>query len=166
MNIKLKPGILITIIMVVVIVVILMIIASSKMPKTTPGTNKFKPLEESKLAEIIDDIKGISGKITAVDKDTITIEVLLMMKDSTKLPIKHEVKVMADASTLITKLTFPSPEKLMGSKNPIVPKEETLKIGDLKIGDTADIRADNNIYDSLETGTPFIASTINVIAYE
>jgi hypothetical protein len=165
MKIKLKPGILISVVIVVIVVAVLMIVGSLKMPKTTPVV-KFKPLEKTKLAEIVDDIKGVSGKIIAVNKDTITVEVLLMMKNTAKVPIKHEIKVMADNSTLITKLTFPSPEKLMGNKNPIVPKEETLQISDLKIGDTADIRADKNIYDSLETGVPFVASTINVIAYE
>ena len=165
MSIKLKPGILITIIMVVVVVAVLMIIASSKGPKTTDVV-KFRPLEKSKLAEITNNIKGVSGKIIAVNKDTITVEVLLMMKDTTKTPIKHRVKVLADASTIITKLVFPSAEKLMGSKNPIIPKEETLKLNDLKIGETIDIRADKNIYDSLESGISFTASTINVIAYE
>ena len=165
MAIKLKPKILIIIIAIVMIVATLIIVGSSKGPRTTPVV-KFKPLEESKLAEVIDNIKGISGKIIAVDKNTITVEGLLMMKDTAKVPIKHKIKVMADNNTLITKLTFPSAEKSMGSKDPIVPKEETLKLGDLKIGDTVDIRADKNIYDSLKTGISFVASTINAIAYE
>mgnify|MGYP001597703113 FL=1 len=63
MSIKLKPGILITIIMVVVVVAVLMIIASSKGPKTTDVV-KFRPLEKSKLAEITNNIKGVSGKIS------------------------------------------------------------------------------------------------------
>lgn len=160
-----KHGILIAIIAVLVVAVVVVIIGYSRGPGTTPGT-EIKPLEESKLAEITKDIKGISGKIIAVGKDTITIEALIMMKDTTKAPIKHNVKVTVDNNTLITKLTFPSPEKIMGSKDPIVPKEETLKLGDLKIGYTVDIRADKNIYDSIKAGTPFVASTINAIAYE
>jgi hypothetical protein len=160
-----KPGILIAIIAILVIAVVVVIIGTSGGEKTTPGA-EIKPLEETKLAEITEDIRGISGKIIAMGKDMITVEALIMMKDATQAPIKHNVKVTADAGTSITKLTFPSPEKMMGSTDPIVPKEETLKLGELKIGDTVDIRADKNIYDSIKAGTPFVASTINAIAYE
>ncbi|MDP2934262.1 MAG: hypothetical protein Q8N59_00605 [bacterium] len=161
-----KPGILIAIIAVLVVaVVVIIIIGTSKEPTTTPGT-EIKPLEETQLAEITEDIKGISGKVIAIGKDTITVEALIMMKDTTQAPIKHNVKITADASTSITRLTFPSPEKIMGSTDPIIPKEETLKLNELRIGDTVDVRADNNIYDSIKAGTPFVASTINAIAYE
>jgi hypothetical protein len=162
---KIKPGIIITIVAVIMVVVALMIIASPKGPETTPVV-KFRPVKTSELAKITENIEGVSGKIIAVGENTITVEVLLMMKDTTKAPITHEIKVMVGASTLITRLTFPSPEKLMGSKKPIVPKEETLQISDLKVGDTTDITAEGNIYENLKTGISFVASTINVIAYE
>lgn len=163
---KIKPGVLITIVIVVVVVAILIIINYLKTPTGITPAVKFRPVKTSELAEITDNIEGVSGKIIAVGENTITVEVLLMMKDSTKVPIKHEIKVMVDASTSITRLTFPSPEKLMGSKNPIVPEEETLNLSDLKIEETVDIGAEENIYENLKTGISFVASTINVIAYE
>jgi hypothetical protein len=160
-----KSGILIAIVAVLVIAIIIVIISTSKGPSTAPAT-EIKPLEENKLAEISDDIKGISGKIIAVGKNTITVEALIMMKDTTKAPITNNVKVAADNGTVIARLTFPSPEKLMGSTEPVTPKEETLKLGDLNIGDTVDVRASSNIYENIKAGTPFVASTINAIAYE
>lgn len=161
-----KPGVLIAIVAILVIAIIAVVVITSKGPETNNPTTEIKPLEQEKVAEITDDIKGISGKIIAVGKNTITVEALIMMKDATKPPIKNNVKVTADGKTVITKLTFPSAEKLMGSTDPIVPKEETLKISELKIGDTVDVRADGNIYESVKAGTPFVASTINAIAYE
>ncbi len=164
---NIKPGVLITIIIILVIAVAAVIAVNlGKKPSTTSPATEIKPLEEDKLAEISDDIKGISGKIIAVGKDTITVEALLMMKDSTKSPIKNNVKVAVDANTVITKLTFPSPQKIMGSTEPIEPKEETLKINELKIGDTVDVRAKENIYEHIKAGTSFIASEINAIVYE
>jgi len=163
---NIKPGALITIIIILVIGVAAVIaINVGKKPTTSPAT-EIKPLAEDKLAEISDDIKGISGKIIAVGKDTITIEALIMMKDSTKPPIKNNVKVMSDANTVITKLTFPSPEEIMSGTEPIEPREETLKINELKIGDTVDIRAKENIYEYIKSGTQFVASEINVVVYE
>ena len=160
-----KHRVLIAIVAVLVVAVVVVIIGSSGGEKTIPGT-EIKPLEETKLAEITENIKGISGKIIAVGRDTITVDALIMMKDTTKSPIKNNVKVMAGTSTLITRLTFPSPEKIMGSTDPIVPKEETLKLSELNIGDTVDVRTDGNIYENVKAGTPFVASTINAIAYE
>jgi hypothetical protein len=160
-----KPGILIAVVAVLVIAIVIVIISTSKGPSTSP-TTEIRPLEENKLAEITEDIKGISGKIVAIGRDTITVEALIMMKDATKAPIKSNVKVTADTGTVITRLTFPSPEKMMGSKDPITPKEETLKLSGLNIGDTVDIRSDSNIYESIKAGTPFVASKINAIAYE
>jgi len=160
-----KPGVLIAIIAVLVIAVIVVIVGTSKGPGTTTNT-QVKPLEESKLAEIATDIKAISGKIVAVSNNSITVEALIMMKDTSKPPIKYNVKVAADKSTTITKLTFPSAEKIMGSKEPIVPKQETLALGELKIGDTVDVRSDTNIYENVKAGTPFVASKIDAIAYE
>lgn len=161
-----KPGILIAIVAVLAIAIIVVIISTSKGPETaTPGT-EIKPLEEEKLAEISNDIRGVSGKIITTGKDYITVEALIMMADPSNPPIKNNVKVTADSSTVITRLTFPSPEKMMGSTDPITPKEETLKLSELNIGDTVDVRASSNIYESVKAGTPFVASTINAIAYE
>lgn len=161
-----KPGVLIAIVAILVIAIIVVVVITSNGPGTNNPITEIKPLEQEKLADIVDDIKGISGKVIAVGKNTITIEALIMMKDTTKPPIKNNVKVTADDKTVITRLTFPSPEKLMGSTDPIVPKEETLGINELKIGDMVDVRADSNIYESVKTGTPFVASTINAIIYE
>jgi len=159
-------GILIAIVAIIVVAIIIVIISASRGPKITISGTEIKPLEETKLAEITENIKGISGKIIAVGKDTITVDALIMMKDTTKSPIKNNVKVIAGTSTLITRLTFPSPEKIMGNTDPIVPKEETLKLSELNIGDTVDVRTDGNIYENVKAGTPFVASTINAIAYE
>ena len=160
-----KPGILIAIVAVLVIAIVVIVVGVSKKPATAPGP-EIKPLEEAELAEISENIRGISRKIIAVGKDTITVDALIMMKDPSKEPIKNNVKVTADKDTVITRLTFPSPEKMMGSTDPIVPKEETLNLNELKVGDTVDVRADSNIYESVKAGTPFVASTINAIAYE
>jgi hypothetical protein len=160
-----KHKILIAIVAVLMVAIVVVVINTSRGPSTSP-TTEIKPFEETQLVEIIENIKGISGKIIAVGKDTITVEALIMMKDSTKAPIKNNVKVTANTGTVITKLTFPCPEKITNSKDPIIPKEETLKLGELNIGDTVDVRADGNIYESVKAGTPFVASTINAIAYE
>lgn len=162
---NIKPGVLIAIVIILAVAVVGIILIGSNKPKTSPAT-EIKPLEQSQIADITEEIKGISGKIVAVEKDTIVVEALIMMKDPSKPPIKHNIKVTADANTKITKTTFPSPEKIMGSTKPVEPKEETLTINQLKVGDTVDIRTSENVYENIKAGTPFVAKEIDAVVYE
>ena len=100
------------------------------------------------------------------NKNEIVVEALIAMKDITKEPIKHNVVVAINDKTIIKRVTYPSPEKLVGLTEPVEIKESVIKIGDLKIGEVLDVRSNINIYDSLKNNTPLTASTIDVSIYE
>jgi len=164
-----KSGIIIAVIAVLVVAVVVIIIAASKGPgtTTTPGsTTKTEAIEEEKLDEISNDIKGISGKILSIKDNVVVISALISMKDPSAAPISHNTALSVNEQTTITKVVLPSPEKMMGSTEPITPKKTPLKFNDLKIGDLIDVRTSVNIYDSLKSNTPFNASMIDVIVYE
>jgi len=152
--IKIKTPILIAVIVLVILVIAAVIFSGFKKPSPSPGQ------EEVVIAK---DIYGIAGTIEEIQQNALVVNALILLEDPTKEPIRQNVTVAVNEQTKISRLEFPDPKTIpAGSKEPIYPKETTLKFSDLKKGDKIDIRAKENISDKIKNKTSFTASVINV----
>lgn len=155
-----KSGIIIAVIAVIVIAVVVIIVGSSKGPGTTTPTTQSEPITN---VEISDTIRGVSGTITAIGKNTLTVDALILLKDTTKAPVSHAVKVAVTDSTTITKTVFPTAEEIANSKQPPQPTETKLTLSDLKIGDKIDVTATGIVSENIKSGSAVPAASISVI---
>ena len=151
--IKIKTPILVAIIVLVILIIAAVIWNGYQKPSPEPG-------EQVVIAK---DIYGIAGTIEEIGQNSLVVNALILLEDPGKAPIRQNVIVAINEQTKISRLEFPDPKTIpAGSKEPIYPKETTLKFSDLKKGDKIDIRAKENISDKIKNKTSFFASVINV----
>jgi hypothetical protein len=155
-----KPGILIAIVAVLVVAIVVVVISTSKGPEATaPTSQKSEPLTSIEVSE---DMGGVSGTITAINKNIIAVEALVLLKDTTKQPITHIVKVLVDENTEIIKTILPSTEEIIAKNGMVQPEKTAIKLSDLKVGDKIDVAADKFIAENIKNGDPINAVSISL----
>jgi len=147
---KIKTPLLIIIILVVILIVLAIIFSI------------FGPLKKVKFS-IPDEIFGLSGIIDDIGKNVLTIDAVILPKDSAKEPINQKMKVLINDETKIYKLQFPQAGTMKeNDAKGIQPIVIEIKFTDLKNGENVNIQTKENISANIKNKTPFTASIIDV----
>lgn len=148
---KTKTLLIIIVIIVIAVLIILAIVFGSGIKKQGEGP------PETEEPPLLEEIYGLSGKITAINENAFWIDAVILFVDGTSK--KEPRKVLVDENTKIIKLEFPKKITPEDRTKPIIPQETEINFSDLKIGDKIDAASQKNI----QGKTEFLAKTINVI---
>jgi len=156
---KIKPGILIAVIALIIVVAIVVIV-TYKGPNATPPANQQEPLTNVEISQAMG---GVSGTITAISGNIITLDALILLQDPSQAPIRHTVNIKTNENSEITKTVLPTTEEIIRTNGTVQPAKTQISLSDLKVGDKIDVTAPDFIAEELKNGNPIEAVKINLL---
>lgn len=151
-----KTKIILLAIIVVLVVAIVIVVVVVK-PSKQNITNNDDALKKTEIAK---EIYGFSATIKKIDDKILTLEGSIPVVSGS--PIKTTLTALITDQTKIVKLKFPT--EIKDKTKPIYPEETTLKLSDLKIGDSINVASAINISDNIKNNTQFSITSIFIVA--